>query len=75
MASAGQQRSTRDSLSLQREAARAKLVETQAQRAALTAETVRAESAVAPVRYIAIMFGTDAQTAGAMADTLDGLVL
>jgi hypothetical protein len=63
MVLAAQQRKTRDGLSAQREAARAQLIETQAERAALTAETVRAESAMGPVRYIAIMFGTDAETA------------
>ena len=60
---ADQQRKTRDGLGVQREAARATLIEMQKQRAALTAETARVEAATGPVRYIAIMLGTDAETA------------
>jgi hypothetical protein len=60
---AERQRSTRDGLSVQREAARAALIEMQKQRAALTAETTRIEAAAGPVQYLATMAGTDAETA------------
>jgi hypothetical protein len=48
---------------VQREAARAALIEMQKQRAALTAETTRIEAAAGPVQYLATMAGTDAETA------------
>ena len=60
---ADQQRKTRDALVTARHAAGATLIETQAQRAALTAETARVEAATGPIRYLAIMMGTDAETA------------
>jgi hypothetical protein len=63
MALADQQRKTRDGLSVQREAARATLIGIQAQRAALTAEGERVEAAAGPVQYLAVMIGTDAETA------------
>jgi hypothetical protein len=63
MVLADQQRKTRDGLSAQREAARAKLIETQAQRAALTAETARVDTMTGPVQYLAVMIGTDTETA------------
>src|ERR1700689_3336412 len=59
---ADRQRAVRDGLNGQRRAATASLIEMQTQRAALTAETSRVEAAVGPVRYIAIMLGTDAET-------------
>jgi hypothetical protein len=63
MALADQQRKTRDGLSATRQAASATLIETQAQRAALTAEQERVEAAMGPVQYLAVMVGTDAETA------------
>jgi hypothetical protein len=60
---AERQRSTRDSLSAQRQAATAKLIEMQTQRAALTAETARVEAVAGPVQYLATMVGMDAETA------------
>jgi hypothetical protein len=63
MTLADQQRKTRDGLVATRQAASATVIETQAQRAALTAERTRVESAMGPVQYLAIMIGTDAETA------------
>jgi hypothetical protein len=63
MTLADQQRKTRDGLSAQRQAARATLIETQTQRATLTAERERVEAAMGPVQYLARMVGTDAETA------------
>jgi len=60
---AERQRSARDGLSAQREAGRAALIEMQKQRAALTAETAHVEAATGPVRYLAVMIGTDPETA------------
>jgi len=60
---AERQRSTRDGLNAQRQAATAKLIEIQTQRAALTAETARVEAAAGPVQYLALMVGTDSETA------------
>jgi hypothetical protein len=60
---AERQRSTRDGLSAQREAGRATLIETQKQRAALAAETAHVEAATGPIRYLAVMIGTDPETA------------
>lgn len=60
---ADQQRKTRDGLNVQREAARATLIEMQTQRAALSSETARVEAATGPVRYLAVMIGTDSETA------------
>jgi len=53
----------RDVLVASRQAATATLVEMQAQRAALTAETARVEAAAGPVQYLAVMVGTDSETA------------
>jgi hypothetical protein len=39
------------------------LIEMQAQRAALTAERDRVEAAMGPVQYLAVMVGTDSETA------------
>jgi hypothetical protein len=63
MALADQQRKTRDGFVTTREAASATLIEMQAQRAALTAERERVEAAMGPVQYLAVMVGTDAETA------------
>jgi hypothetical protein len=63
MTLADQQRKTRDGLVATRQAASATLIETQAQRAALTAERTRVEAAMGPVQYLALMIGTDAETA------------
>lgn len=63
MTLADQQRKTRDGLVASRQAASATLIETQAQRAALTAERTRVEAAMGPVQYLALMIGTDAETA------------
>src|SRR5450631_503594 len=60
---ADQQRKTRDGLSIQRRAATAALIEMQTQRAALAAETARVNAAAGPVQYLAVMVGTDAETA------------
>jgi hypothetical protein len=60
---AERQRSTRDGLSAQREAGRATLIEMQKQRAALAAETAHVEAATGPIRYLAVMIGTDPETA------------
>jgi hypothetical protein len=60
---ADQQHKTRDALVATRQAAAAALTETRAQGAALTAETARIESAAGPVQYLAVMVGTDAETA------------
>jgi hypothetical protein len=60
---ADQQRKTRDALVATRQAAAASLIETRAQRAALTAERARVEAAAGPVQYLATMAGTDAETA------------
>jgi hypothetical protein len=60
---AERQRSTRDGLGVQREAARVTLIEMQKQRAALTAETAHVEAATGPIRYLAVMIGTDSETA------------
>jgi hypothetical protein len=46
-----------------RQAASATLIEMQAQRAALTAERERVEAAMGPIQYLAVMVGTDAETA------------
>jgi hypothetical protein len=63
MALADQQRKTRDGLVATRQAASATLIETQAQRAALTAERTRVEATMGPVQYLAVMVGTDTETA------------
>jgi hypothetical protein len=63
MALADQQRKTRDGLVASRQAATATLTGIQAQRAALTAERERVEAAMGPVQYLAVMVGTDSQTA------------
>lgn len=60
---AERQRSTRDGLSAQREAARATLIELQKQRAGLAAETAHVEAATGPIRYLSVMIGTDPETA------------
>jgi hypothetical protein len=60
---ADQQRKTRDALVATRQAAAAALIETRAQRAALTAEKARIEAAAGPVQYLATMVGTDTETA------------
>jgi len=60
---ADQQRKTRDALVATRQAAAAALIETRAQRAALTAEKARVEAAAGPVQYLATMAGTDSETA------------
>jgi hypothetical protein len=60
---ADQQRKTRDALVATRRAATAALIELQTRRAALTAETARVEAAAGPVQYLAIMAGTDTETA------------
>jgi hypothetical protein len=59
---AERQRSTRDGLTVQRQAATGVLIEMQAQRAALTAATARVEAAMGPVQYLAVMVGTDSET-------------
>jgi hypothetical protein len=60
---ADQQRKTRDAMVARRQAATATLLDTQAQRAALNAETARVEAAAGPVQDLAVMVGTDAETA------------
>ncbi len=60
---ATQQRSTRDGLSMQRQAASATLVGLQTQRAALVGERARIEASAGPIQYLAIMTGTDPETA------------
>jgi hypothetical protein len=60
---ADQQRKTRDALVATRQTAAAALIETKAQRAALTAERERVEAAAGPVQYLAVMVGTDSETA------------
>ncbi len=60
---ADQQRKTRDALVATRQAAAAALIETRAQRAALTNEKARVEAAAGPVQYLAVMVGTDSETA------------
>jgi hypothetical protein len=60
---ADQQRKTRDALVATRQAAATALIETRAQRAALTAEKARVEAAAGPVQYLATMAGTDSETA------------
>jgi hypothetical protein len=60
---ADQQRKTRDALVATRQAAATALIETRAQRAALTAEKTRVEAAMGPVQYLAVMVGTDSETA------------
>ena len=60
---ADQQRKTRDALVTTRQAAAAALIETRAQRAALTAEKARVEAAAGPVQYLATMANTDSETA------------
>jgi hypothetical protein len=63
MTLADQQRKTRESLVATRQAASATLIEMQGRRAALTAERTRVEAALGPVQYLAVMIGTDAETA------------
>jgi hypothetical protein len=63
MALVDQQRKTRDGLVATRQAASATLIEMQAQRAGLTAERERIEAARGPVQYLAVLVGTDAETA------------
>jgi hypothetical protein len=63
MALADQLRKTRDEMVASRQAASATLIEMQAQCAALTAERERVEGAMGPVQYLALMVGTDAETA------------
>jgi hypothetical protein len=63
MTLADQQRKTRDGLVATRQAASATLNGTQAQRSALTAERERVEAAMGPVQYLALMVGTDSETA------------
>jgi hypothetical protein len=60
---ADRQRAVRDGLNGQRRAATIALIEMQTQRAALTAETARVEAAMGPVQYLAVMVGTDSETA------------
>ncbi len=60
---ADQQRKTRDALVTTRQAAATALIETRAQRAALTAEKARVEVAAGPIQYLATMANTDSETA------------
>jgi hypothetical protein len=60
---AERQRSARDGLSVHRQAATATLIEIQTQRAALTAERELVEAAAGPIRYLAVMVGSDSDTA------------
>ena len=63
MTLAERQRSTRDGLVASRQAASATLIEMQGRRAALAVERERVEAAMGPVQYLALMVGTDAETA------------
>jgi hypothetical protein len=63
MTIATQQRATRDGLDTQRQAATATLVGLQAQRAALVGERVRVEASAGPIQYLAMMTGTEPETA------------
>src|ERR1700676_1772027 len=60
---ATQQRVTRDGLDTQRQAATATLVGLQTQRAALVGERVRVEASAGPIQYLAMMTGTEPETA------------
>jgi hypothetical protein len=62
MALADQQRKNRDAMVTSRRTAAAALVETKAQRAALSAERERIEAATGPVQYLATMAGTNSET-------------
>ena len=63
MTIANQQRATRDGLDTQRQAATATLVGLQTQRAALVGERVRVEASAGPIQYLAMMTGTEPETA------------
>jgi len=60
---ATQQRTTRDGLDTQRQAATATLVGLQAQRAALTGERSRIEASAGPIQYLAMMAGVAPEVA------------
>jgi uncharacterized coiled-coil protein SlyX len=60
---ATQQRGTRDGLDAQRQAATATLVGLQAQRAALAGERVRVDASAGPIRYLAMIAGTEPEAA------------
>ena len=60
---ATQQRTTRDGLDTQRQAATATLVGLQAQRAALTGERSRIEASTGPIQYLAMMAGASPEVA------------
>ena len=60
---ATQQRTTRDGLDTQRQAATATLVGLQAQRAALTGERSRIEASAGPIQYLAMMAGVTPEVA------------
>ena len=60
---ATQQRTTRDGLDTQRQAATATLVGLQAQRAALTGERSRIEASAGPIQYLAMMAGASPEVA------------
>ena len=63
MTIATQLRATRDGLDTQRQAATATLVGLQTQRAALVGERVRVEASAGPIQYLAMMTGTEPETA------------
>ena len=58
-----QERTTRDGLDTQRQAATATLVGLQAQRAALTGERSRIEASTGPIQYLAMMVGAAPEAA------------
>ena len=60
---ASQQRTTRDGLDAQRQAATATLVGLQAQRAALAGERSRIEASAGPIQYLAMMAGASPEVA------------
>jgi hypothetical protein len=60
---ATQQRTTRDGLDTQRQAATATLVGLQAQRAALAGERSRIEASAGPIQYLAMMAGASPEVA------------
>ncbi len=60
---ATQQRTTRDQLDTQRQAATAMLVGLQAQRAALVGERFRVEASTGPIQYLAMMAGAAPEAA------------
>jgi hypothetical protein len=63
MTIATQLRATRDGLDTQRQAATATLVRLQTQRAALVGERVRVEASAGPIQYLAMVTGTEPETA------------